>query len=120
MAKFQAGIPLQVAGSISGVARATRRVSRAHIQADGPGMIGNKGYQGTGLITRPRSHGAGTSPMSNRRATPAINRIRAAVECAIAHLKNWKILKTGYRRSLHRFATVLRTVTKLEMYRVYG
>jgi hypothetical protein len=54
---------------------------------------------------------------TRRACNTALNRIRAAVERAIAHLKNWKILKTGYRRSLHDFPQVLRTVTKLEIYR---
>jgi hypothetical protein len=91
-----------------------------HIHPDGPGMIGDKGYQGTGMIT-PTKKPPGRDLTDVRQAcNTAINRIRAAVERAIAHLKNWKILKTGYRRSLHRFAAVLRTVTKLEMYRAYG
>jgi hypothetical protein len=42
------------------------------------------------------------------------------VERAIAHLKCWKVLKTGFRRSLEDFPAVLRTVTKLEVFRVYG
>ena len=50
----------------------------------------------------------------------ALNRLRAAVERAIAHLKCWKVLKTGFRRSLEEFPAVLRTVAKLEVSRVYG
>jgi hypothetical protein len=53
-------------------------------------------------------------------ANVALNRLRAAVERAIAHLKCWKVLKTGFRRSLDEFPAVLRTVTKLEVFRVYG
>ncbi|WP_213457432.1 transposase family protein [Rhizomonospora bruguierae] len=83
----------------------------------GPGMIGDKGYQGTGHST-PYKKPPGRDLTDVRRVcNTAINRIRAAVERAIAHLKNWKILKTGYRRSLHDFPRVLRTVTKLEIYR---
>jgi hypothetical protein len=55
-----------------------------------------------------------------RVANTALNRLRAAVERAISHLKAWKVLKTGFRRSLHEFPAVLRTVTKLEIFRVYG
>jgi hypothetical protein len=91
-----------------------------HPAPDGPGMIGDKGYQGTGLNTpykKPRSR-----PLTDARraCNTALNRIRAAVERAIAHLKNWKVLKTGYRRSLHDFPRLLRTVTKLEIYRTHG
>ena len=79
-------------------------------------MIGDKGYQGTGLTT-PYKKPRGRDLTDVRRAcNTAINRVRAAVERAIAHLKNWKILKTGYRPSLHDFPRVLRTVTKLEIF----
>jgi hypothetical protein len=88
-----------------------------HHAPGGPGMIGDKGYQGTGLYT-PYKKPPGRPLTDTRRAcNTALNRIRAAVERAIAHLKNWKILKTGYRRSLHHFPRTLRTVTKLEIYR---
>jgi hypothetical protein len=33
------------------------------------------------------------------------------------HLKNWKILKTGYHRTMTDFPDVLRTVTALEVFR---
>jgi hypothetical protein len=39
------------------------------------------------------------------------------VERAISHLKNWKILKTGYHRIMTDFPDVLRTVTALEVFR---
>jgi hypothetical protein len=42
---------------------------------------------------------------------------RAAVERAISHLKNWKILRTGYHRVMTDFHDVLRTVTALEIFR---
>jgi len=44
----------------------------------------------------------------------ALNSIRAAVERAISHLTNWKILDLGYRGRLPEFPDVLRTVTDLE------
>jgi hypothetical protein len=92
----------------------------SHHTPNGPGMIGDKGYQGTGLNT-PYKKPAGKDLNTPRRAcNTAINRTRAAVERAIAHLKNWKILKTGYRRSPHHFPRTLRTVTKLEIYRWSG
>ncbi|MDZ5446383.1 hypothetical protein U2F26_27225 [Micromonospora sp. 4G57] len=48
----------------------------------------------------------------------SINRLRAAVERAISHLKNWKILKTDYHRIMTHFPDVLRTVTGLEIFRI--
>ena len=91
-----------------------------HYQQGGPGMIGDKGYQGTGIDT-PYKKPPGRELTDARRAcNTALDRVRAAVERAIAHLKCWKVLKTGFRRSLEEFPTVLRTVTKLEIFRVYG
>lgn len=93
---------------------------QAHYQPGGLGMTGDKGYQGTGIIT-PEKKQPGT-PRSDASKTynRSVSQIRAAVERAIAHLKNWKILKTGYRRALTDFPRVLRTVTKLEIYRAFG
>lgn len=44
--------------------------------------------------------------------------LRAAVERAIAHLKNWKILATGYRGRLTELPAIIRIVTALEFYRL--
>ncbi|PPI48050.1 hypothetical protein [Rathayibacter tritici] len=44
--------------------------------------------------------------------------IRSAVERCIAHWKNWKILKTGYRGRLTELPNLIRTVTRLELYRL--
>lgn len=91
-----------------------------HFEPGGMGMTGDKGYQGTGIRT-PYKKPPGRELTEARKAcNTALNRIRAAVERAIAHLKCWKVLKTGFRRSLEEFPTVLRTVARLEVFRVYG
>lgn len=98
---------------ISGIAE--RR--RGHYAPGGPGLTGDKGYLGTGMITPDRKPpGRDLSP-GQKAYNTSVNRIRAAVERAIAHIKNWKILKTGYRRIMRDFPDVLRTVTLLEIYR---
>jgi hypothetical protein len=81
--------------------------------------IGDLGYQGTSVI-RPRRKRPG-----HNQHTPAdqiwnhsIASLRAAVERAIAHLKNWKILATGYRGRLTELANLIRTITTLEHYRL--
>ncbi|WP_018813060.1 hypothetical protein [Salinispora pacifica] len=51
-----------------------------------------------------------------KRCNTALNRPRAAVECAIAHLKSSERASGG----LEEFPAALRTVTKLETFRVYG
>ncbi|WP_367127843.1 transposase family protein [Saccharothrix sp. HUAS TT1] len=72
-------------------------------------VIADLGHQDTPTL-RPRRKRPG-----HRRRTPAdktwntsVSRIRWAVEHAIAHLKNWKILATGYRARLAELPTILR------------
>ena len=88
-----------------------------HRQPDGMGMTGDKGYIGCGIITPERKPPGGELSDYLKAYNRSVNQIRAAVERAIAHLKNWKILKTGYHRIMHDFPDVLRTVTMLEIYR---
>jgi hypothetical protein len=42
---------------------------------------------------------------------------RASIERVIAHLKNWKLLATGYRGLLDRFPVLLDATTKAEICR---
>ena len=93
---------------------------KAHYQPGGLGLTGDKGYQGTGIITPDKKQPGLPRCDAAKEYNRSVSRIRAAVERAIAHLKNWKILKTGYRRALSDFPRVLRTVTKLEIYRAFG
>lgn len=91
-----------------------------HLEPGGMGMTGYKAYQGTG-VNSPYKKPPGRELTEVRKSCDtALNRSRAAVERAIAHLKCWKVFKTGFRRSLDRFPAVLLTVTKLEVFRVYG
>lgn len=52
-------------------------------------MIGDGGYQGTGPIT-PAKPAGGELTTAQKAYNYSVNRLRAAVERAIAHLKNWK------------------------------
>lgn len=45
--------------------------------------------------------------------------LRAPGERVIEHLKNWKILATGYRRRLCDLQRVIHIITGLERFRVY-
>ena len=51
-------------------------------------------------------------------ANKHLSGIRSAVERCIAHLKNWKILATGYRRPLRKLAICIAAVAALEFYRL--
>jgi transposase len=83
----------------------------------GPGGFADTAYTGTGLMVPKRR--TGTDPLNTeiRAFNKAIASRRASVERAIAHLKNWKILATGYRRLLTNFPATLAAVTALEIYR---
>jgi hypothetical protein len=60
----------------------------------------------------------GRAPTSQLRDyNRAIASHRASIERVIAHLKNWKLLATGYRSLLDRFPIFLDVITKLEIYR---
>lgn len=88
-----------------------------HLAAGGAGMIGDGGYQGTGPTTPHKKPPGGELTAKQKAYNYSVNRLRAAVERAISHLKNWKILKTGYHRIMTDFPDVLRTVTALEIFR---
>ncbi len=91
-----------------------------HLRPGGPGMLADLGYLGTPAITGTRKPPRGQLTDVQRACNRAINSSRARVERAIAHLANWKILDTGWRGRLADFPEVLRTVTGLEIYRVWG
>jgi hypothetical protein len=55
---------------------------------------------------------------STRQYNRVIASHRASVERVIAHLKNWRLLATGYRGLLDRFPVFLDAITKLEIYRI--
>ena len=88
------------------------------LHADGgPGGFADTAYTGTGLcVPRRRPNGQDLTE-SARDFNHAIASRRASVERVIAHLKNWKLLATGYRGLLDRFPILLDTITKLEIYR---
>ena len=56
-------------------------------------MTGDKGYIGCGIITPDRKPPGGELTEDQKAYNRSVNRIRAAVERAIAHLKCWKILR---------------------------
>ena len=116
------GIPIggsrhdSVAFDASGIARRWAD----HLADDGPGMLADKGYQGCGPATPYRKPQGRDLSDVRKACNIALNSIRAAVERAVSHLANWKILDLGYRGRLSEFPDVLRTVTNLEIYRIWG
>ena len=76
--------------------------------------IADKGYQGLpDAITPIKKPRGGELDDQDRAINHDINSLRAAVELANAHIKNWKILHTDYRRPLKTFNTTLNAVRGL-------
>lgn len=69
-------------------------------------VIADKGFQGSGYVTPVKKPIRGELYLREHAYNSQISSLRAPVERAVAHLKNWKILFTDYRRPL---ATRLRS-----------
>ena len=80
--------------------------------------IADPGYIGTTATTPERKPKNGESDPKTKDNNKLISGIRSAVERCIAHLKNWKILATGYRGRLAELPNVIRVVTRIEFYRL--
>ena len=77
---------------------------------------GDKGYVGRGIVT-PIKNTEGAELLDWQTAfNTAINQTRAVVERVIAHLKNWRILHTDYRRPFDTFRTTISSVVGLQFY----
>lgn len=75
----------------------------AQIVAGSGGGIGDKGYQGTDLVTPRKKPKGGQLSQGDKKNNTAISTLRAAIERVVAHFKNWKILHTDYRRPHHTY-----------------
>ena len=63
----------------------------AQIVEKSGGGFGDKGYQGTGLVTPKKKPEGGELTMSDKEYNSQISSLRAPVERLVAHFKNWKI-----------------------------
>jgi hypothetical protein len=80
--------------------------------------IADPAYQGTSAIT-PAKRKPGMELSEDRAVNNAvISGLRSAVERAIAHLKNWKMLAKGYRGLSDELPGVIKTIGNLEFYRL--
>ncbi|MEV0269627.1 transposase family protein [Hamadaea sp. NPDC050747] len=95
---------------------AARFAGRLHADG-GPGGFADTAYTGTGLLVPERRTGQDLLGVHAREFNKLIASQRACVERCIAHLKNWRILATGYRRLTANFAATLAAITNLEIYR---
>lgn len=97
----------------SGLAKAYEQ----HLTGAGPSLIGDCGYLGVVPFTPCRKPDYREFTTAELLFNRQVNRRRWVVEQGIAHLRSWKILKTGYRRPLHKADRTLQTVLKLQIYR---
>ena len=97
---------------------AARFTGRMHADG-GPGVIGDLGYIGTGVLTGIKHRPGRDLAEAEREFHQTINSRRAPVERAIAHLRNWKMLATGYRGLLSQFPAHLKLITRLELHRTW-
>jgi hypothetical protein len=80
--------------------------------------IADPAYVSTSAITPTKKPRHGELDHNRKEVNATISGIRSAVERCIAHLKNWKILATGYRGRLDELPNIIRIITRLEMYRL--
>ncbi|MGW8955783.1 transposase family protein [Streptomyces sp. NPDC055709] len=79
--------------------------------------VGDLGYIGTGMLTARRKPPGRKRPEANKVFNQSVSTLRAAVERAIAHLKDWKILATRYRGPLTGLHHIVKTITTLTFYK---
>jgi DDE superfamily endonuclease len=70
----------------------------AEIVRHSGGGIGDRGYQGTGMVTPRKKPYRGELSMADKECNTEISALRALVEQTIAHLKSWRIFHADYRR----------------------
>ena len=80
--------------------------------------IGDKGYQGSGFITPFKKPQGGELLDWQKEFNAQVNRLRAPVEHAIAHLKSWRILHTDYRRPLRTYTMSYRAAVGLYFFKL--
>ncbi len=79
-------------------ARAFKESGAADILKEAGGGFGDKGYQGSGLVTPKKKPKGGELTMSDKEYNSQISSFRAPIERLVGHFKNWKIFHTDYRR----------------------
>ncbi len=129
--RHRSGLNIQVAADTSGGLLAISEPLRGSVHdrkaftecgwedalADVP-VIADPAYQGTFAITPRKKPRGGELSVGDKTNNKTISSIRSAVERCIAHVKNWKILATGYRGRLDELPNVIRIITSLEFYRL--
>jgi len=120
VAATETGCLLAVSEPVPGRRHDRRAVAETGWEAalDGACWVADPAYQGTTALT-PEKRRPGQDLTREQWTNNAfLATLRAPVERAIAYLKNWKILSTGYRGRLRELPAVIRIVSALEFYRL--
>ena len=95
------GTAVWISGPLPGKthdARAFKESGAADILKEAGGGFGDKGYQGSELVTPKKKPKGGELTMSDKEYNSQISSFRAPIERLVGHFKNWKIFHTDYRR----------------------
>jgi hypothetical protein len=95
------GNPVWISGPLPGKvhdAQAYRTSGAERIVNKSSGGIGDKGYQGTGLVTPRKKQKGRRLNKYDKECNTHLSSIRAPVERVVAHFKNWRVLHSDYRR----------------------
>jgi DDE superfamily endonuclease len=95
------GNPIYISDPLPGKthdAAAFRQAPVAEIVRNSGGGIGDKGYQGCGIVTPRKTPPGGELSKGDKKDNAVISGLRAPVERAFAHFKAWRIFHTDYRR----------------------
>jgi hypothetical protein len=95
------GTAVWISGPLPGKthdAKAFKETRAADIVRESGGGFGDKGYQGSSLVTPKKKPKGGELTMSDKEYNSQIASFWAPVERLVAHFKNWKIFHTDYRR----------------------
>jgi hypothetical protein len=84
-------------------AAAFRETPVEGIVRESGGGIGDKGYQGCGMVTPRKTPPGGALSTGDKKDNAVISAFRAAVERVVAHFKNWRIFHTDYRRPYNTY-----------------
>ena len=95
------GTAVWISGPLPGKthdAKAFKETGAADILKEAGGGFGDKGYQGTGLVTPKKKPKGGELTLSDKEYNSQISSFRAPIERLVGHFKNWKMFHTDYRR----------------------
>ena len=98
------GTAVWISGPLPGKthdAKAFKETGAADIVKESGGGFGDKGYQGSGLVTPKKKPKGGELTISDKEYNSQIASFRAPVERLVAHFKNWKIF-VSLRKSCER------------------